>query len=131
MASMNRVTLIGNIGDKPTLRTTGTGKEVSNFSLATKEISLKDNQKTEQTEWHRIVVWGKTAQNCANYLDKGSLVCVEGRLQTRKFNKNGFDQYTTEIIASNVIFLSNSKKTQEPAQESSNTDAFPFSEIPF
>jgi single-strand DNA-binding protein len=106
MASVNKVILIGNLGKDPEVRYTQGGAAVANFSVATNEKWTKDGQTQEKTEWHRIVVWGKTAENCGQYLKKGRSVYIEGRLQTRKWtDKEGRDQYTTEIVAQFVQFL--------------------------
>ncbi|THB68226.1 MAG: single-stranded DNA-binding protein [Desulfovibrio sp.] len=106
-ASLNKVMLIGRLGRDPELRYTQSGTPVANFSMATDESYRgKDGNMVEQTEWHNIVVWNKQGENCANYLSKGRLVFVEGRLQTRKWqDKQGQDRYTTEIVASRVQFL--------------------------
>ncbi len=107
MASVNKVILIGNLGRDPELRYTASGQGVANFTLATNERWRdKDGNNQERTEWHRIVVWGKTAENCAQYLQKGRSVYVEGRLQTREWeDKEGNKRQTTEIVAQNVTFL--------------------------
>jgi single-strand DNA-binding protein len=107
MASVNRVILIGNLGRDPELRYTQSGSAVANFTLATNERWRdKDGNNQERTEWHRIVVWGRTAENCAQYLQKGRSVYVEGRLQTREWeDKDGNKRNTTEINALNVQFL--------------------------
>ena len=107
MASVNKVILIGNLGRDPELRYTASGQGVANFTLATNERWRdKDGANQERTEWHRIVVWGKTAENCAQYLQKGRSVYVEGRLQTREWeDKEGNKRQTTEIVAQNVTFL--------------------------
>lgn len=107
MASVNKVILIGNLGRDPELRFTQGGQAVANFSLATSEkFQGRDGQPKEQTEWHRIVVWGKTAENCAQYLAKGRSVYIEGRLQTRDWeDKDGNKRQTTEITAQRVQFL--------------------------
>ena len=105
--SVNKVLLIGRLGAKPEIRNTPGGNAVANFSVATNESWLdKSNQKQERTEWHRIVVWGKLAQLCYDYLDKGRQVYLEGRLQTRQWqDKDGATKYTTEVIATSVQFL--------------------------
>lgn len=106
--SVNKVILIGNLGKKPELRYTPGGKAVAQFNIATNERrGGKDGQAAqEHTEWHRIVVWDRTAENCAQYLDKGRSVYVEGRLQTREWtDKEGQKRYTTEIVAYTVQFL--------------------------
>lgn len=106
-AAVNKVILLGNLGADPELRNTQGGTPVCNFTLATNERVKKDDQWEDHTEWHRIVSWGKTAENVAKYLGKGSQVYLEGKLQTRKWqDKEGRDVYTTEIVAFNVQFLS-------------------------
>ena len=108
--SVNKVILIGNLGKKPELRYTPGGQAVANFTLATNErFGGKEGQPAqERTEWHRIVAWGRTAENCAQYLDKGRSVYIEGRLQTREWqDKEGQKRQTTEIVALTVQFLGN------------------------
>ena len=106
--SVNKVILIGNLGVKPELRYTPGGQAVANFRIATNERwGGRDGQPAqERTEWHNIVVWGKTAENCGKYLDKGRQVYIEGRLQTREWqDKEGQKRYTTEVVAQTVQFL--------------------------
>jgi single-strand DNA-binding protein len=107
MASVNKVILVGNLGRDPELRYTQSGQAVANFSLATTDrFSSRDGDRQERTEWHRIVTWGKTAENCAQYLAKGRSVYVEGRLQTNEWeDKEGQKRRTTEIVAQTVQFL--------------------------
>lgn len=117
MASMNRVTLVGNLGQNPELRYTQTQIPVANFSLATTE-SRTDAQgnKQDQTEWHRVIVWNKQAENVNKYLTKGSSVLVEGKITYRKWqDKNGQDRYTTDIIAQRVLFLNSRNQSQSQA----------------
>jgi len=106
--SVNKVILIGNLGAKPEIKYLPSGQAVCEMRLATNEVfNDKQQQRQERTEWHRVVVWGKTAENCAQYLDKGRSVYVEGRLQTRSWDdKNtGEKKYMTEIVANQVTFL--------------------------
>lgn len=108
MASgVNKVLLIGRLGGDPEVRYTTNGGAVANFNLATNENwTDKNGQKQERTEWHRVVVWGKMAELCGQYLSKGRQAYVEGRLQTREWNdKDGNKRYTTEIVAQNIQFL--------------------------
>ena len=108
MASgVNKVILIGRLGGDPEVRYTTNGGAVANFNLATNESwTDKSGQKQERTEWHRVVIWGKMAELCGQYLSKGRQAYVEGRLQTREWNdKEGNKRYTTEIIAQNIQFL--------------------------
>ena len=107
MAGVNKVILIGNLGRDPELRYTQNGQAVVNFTLATSENwTDKSGEKVERTEWHRIVVWGRVGELCAQYLSKGRTVYVEGRLQTREWeDKDGNKRSTTEINAQTVQFL--------------------------
>ncbi len=99
MASVNKVILIGNLGADPDKRFTGSGATVTTFNIATTERwNDKQGQKQEDTQWHRIVVWGKQAENCAQYLSKGRPCYIEGRLQTREWEKDGVKRYTTEVV---------------------------------
>lgn len=105
--SLNKVQLIGRIGRDPEMRYTPSGQPVAGFSLATDEsYTNKEGQKVEKTEWHRIVVWGKQAEFVGNYLGKGRLVYIEGKLETRKWtDKDNVEKYTTEIKAEKVVAL--------------------------
>lgn len=107
MASVNKVILIGNIGRDPETRYMPSGDAMVNLSLATTDQwKDKNGEKQEKTEWHRIVIFGKTAEIAGQYLRKGSQVYIEGRLQTRKFtNKDGQERYTTEIVADRMQML--------------------------
>lgn len=107
MSSLNKVILIGRIGRDPEMKHTPSGQPVANLSVATDEsYTSKDGQKVEKTEWHKIVVWGKQAEFCGNYLSKGRLAYIEGKLETRKWtDKDGAEKYTTEIRADRVLGL--------------------------
>ena len=108
MGSMNKVILIGNLGRDAELRYTQGGTAVATLNLATTETwrDKQSNQKKEQTEWHRVVLWGNMAENLQEYLTKGKQIAVEGKLQTRKWqDKDGHDKYTTEIRADRVTLL--------------------------
>jgi len=104
---VNKVILIGNLGADPEVRFTPGGQAVANFRIATSESwQDKNGQKQERTEWHRIVVWGKLAELCGEYLKKGRQCYVEGRLQTREWmDKENRKNYTTEVVANAVTFL--------------------------
>ncbi len=108
MASgVNKVILIGRLGNDPEVRYTSNGGAVANFNVATNESWVdKAGAKQERTEWHRVVVWGKLGELCGQYLSKGRQAFVEGRLQTREWtDKEGHKKYTTEIVAQNIQFL--------------------------
>jgi len=107
MPGINKVVLIGNLGRDPEVRYTTDGTAVATFSIATSE-TWKDKatgEKRERTEWHRIVAWRRLGEICGEYLSKGRQVYVEGKLQTRSWEKDGVTRYTTEIVASDVQFL--------------------------
>jgi single-strand DNA-binding protein len=118
MASVNKVILVGRLGKDPELKYTPAGVAVANFSMATSEVFVgKDGQKNETTEWHNIVVWNKTAENCSKYLTKGKQAYIEGKLQTRSWDdkQTGQKRYATDIVAHTVQFL-DSQKQQGPAE---------------
>jgi len=104
---VNKVILIGNLGADPEVRFTPGGQAVANFRIATSDNwTDKNGQKQERTEWHRIVVWGKLAELCGEYLKKGRQCYIEGRLQTREWtDKENRKNYTTEVVANGVTFL--------------------------
>jgi single-strand DNA-binding protein len=124
MGSLNKVQLIGRLGKAPQLRQISGDKSVANFSLAT---STRFNDK-EQTEWHNVTAWGKTAENAAKYLVKGSEVYVEGRLQTRSYDKDGQKHYATSIVAEQIIFLGGgkSKGQSQEQQPQGDSEDMPF-----
>lgn len=107
MSSVNKVILVGRLGKDPEVRYTPSGASVANFSLATDETwKDKNGEKQQRTEWHNIVVWGKLAEICGQYLTKGKLVYLEGRLQTREWDdKDGNKRRTTEVVASDMVML--------------------------
>ena len=103
MAGINKVILVGNLGAKPEIKYASNGNAISNLSVATSESWTDKNtgQKQERTEWHRVSLFGKVAEIAGQYLDKGSKVYVEGKLQTRKWqDQSGQDRYTTEVVIS-------------------------------
>ena len=106
MGSVNKVILIGNLGADPELKYTPTSRPLCNLRIATTEVYKdKGGQRQEKTEWHRVTVWGDQAENCSKYLAKGSSVYVEGRLQTRTYDKDGQKHYATDVVADRVVFL--------------------------
>ena len=114
MAGLNKVMLIGNLGRDPEIRYSQQGLAVVNFSIATSEQWTDKNtgDRQEKTEWHRIVSFGKQAEILEKYLSKGSSVFIEGRLQTRNWEKDGQTHYTTEIVVSNFQFLGGRQDSQ-------------------
>jgi single-strand DNA-binding protein len=107
MQGVNKVILIGRLGQDPEVRMTPNGQAVCSLRLATSESWTKDGNKEERTEWHRIVVWGRQAELAGKYLKKGRSCFVEGKLQTRSWDdqQSGQKRYSTEIVASNIQFL--------------------------
>ena len=153
MASINKAIVIGNLGVDPEIRYTQSGSAVCNLRVATHERwTGKDGEPGERTEWHNIVVFGKQAENCEKYLEKGRQVYVEGRLQTRKWeDRDGNDRYTTEIVANEMQMLDSRgsqdagggmgqgggqpRQTQQPQRQPQPAqpvpDEFPEDDIPF
>ena len=133
--SLNKAILIGYLGRDPEMRYSPSGQPVANFSIATDEsYKDKDGQKVQKTEWHRIVVWGKQAEFCGNFLSKGCLVYIEGKIETRKWtDKDGAEKYTTEIKAVTIQALDKKPDgqhaPQQPAQQynaNDDMDGSPF-----
>ncbi len=130
--SLNKVQLIGNLGKDPELKYTPSGVAVATFSIATSE-SWKDQEgnQQEKTEWHNIVAWRKLAEICGEYLKKGKKVYIEGKLQTRNYEKDGIKRYVTEIVADQLIMLDGGGGTGKGASASSVSEAAPMvSEAP-
>ena len=127
---VNKVILVGNLGQKPEMRYTATQTAVANLSIATTE-SWKDKESGEnrdKTEWHRVVFFGNLAEIAEKYLDKGSSIYVEGKIQTRKWqDKDGNDRYTTEILGNQLTMLG-SRNTSDPSMNQDNNSDTPFPE---
>lgn len=105
----NRVQLIGNVGNDPEVKTFDGGKKVANLTIATNESYRNDKgEKVEQTEWHRVVAWGKTAEIIEKYVSKGKEIAVDGKLTHRSYDdKNGEKRYITEVVVSEITLLGN------------------------
>ena len=108
MGSVNKAILVGNLGRDAEMRFTSGGTPVATVSLATTErFNDREGNKKEDTQWHRVILWGKTAETLQDYLTKGKQIYVEGKLQTRKWkDKDGNDKYTTEVRGDRVVLLS-------------------------
>ena len=121
--SLNKIFLIGRLGRDPEVRSTSTGQDVANFTLATDESYIANNgEKIEKTEWHRIVAWGKQAEFAANYLNKGSLIFIEGKIESRKWkDQSGIEKSTTEIIAAKITGLDSKKIDQDEQRITKDT----------
>lgn len=124
--SVNKVILVGRLGQDPEVRYTPSGSAVANFSVATNEAwTDKNNQKQERTEWHRVVVWGKLAELCKQYLQKGRQCYVEGRLQTRSWqDKDGTTKYSTEVQAQSIQFLGGNAGEGKSMNQAPNNNNF-------
>lgn len=135
---LNKVMLIGRLGGDPEVRYTTSGTQVTNFTLATNERwTGADGNKQDRTEWHRIVTFGKLAEICGKYLNKGKLVYIGGRIQTRQWeDRDGNKRYTTEIVAQEMQMLSGGPQDQQdrsfesqppgPPDQSGIDDDIPF-----
>ena len=106
-AMKNRVQLIGNVGNDPEIKNLDGGKKLANLTIATNESYKNEKgEKVEQTEWHRVVAWGKTAEIIEKYITKGNQVAIEGKLSHRSYDdKNGEKRYITEVVVSEVLML--------------------------
>jgi len=137
MAGINKVILLGNLGQDPETRFTAGGTAVCKFSLATsRKFTGKDGQKQEKTEWHRIVTWGKLAEICGKYLTKGKQVVIEGRIEYGSYEKDGIKHYTTDIIAENMTMLGgngqgNGNQSREEEPFGPPPGGVPEDDIPF
>lgn len=126
--------VIGRLGADPELRSTGNGTKVATLSIATSErYKDRNGEKQEKTEWHRVVAWSRLAEICADYLKKGSLVYIEGPIQTREWeDKDGQKRYTTEIKALSMQMLgSKDEPANKPANKPANEPANDKDDMPF
>ena len=107
-AIKNRVQLIGNVGNDPEIKNLEGGKKLANLSIATNEVYYRENgDKVEQTQWHRVTAWGKTAELIEKFVTKGKEIAIEGKLTHRSYDdKDGNKRYITEVVANEVLFLS-------------------------
>lgn len=133
---LNRVLLIGRLGKSPELRYTQSGQPILNLRLATTESYVdRDKERQERTEWHSVVMWGRRGEALDKFLDKGSKICVEGRLQTRSWEgKDGGKRYSTEVVATNIVLLGGGKRRDEQRNEGPQEDVggnFGDDDIPF
>ena len=134
MSSLNKVQLIGRLGKDPDVRHLDSGITVCNFSIATSEsYTNKTGEKVEQTEWHNIVAWGKLAEIIEKWVTKGMLIYIEGKLKTRKWEKDGQTHYATEIFADSMQMLSKSepKEQSQPVQQNTSQQEPEGNDLPF
>jgi single-strand DNA-binding protein len=125
VAGLNEVRLIGYLGADPDLRQTANGTDVATISVATTRHYLdRDEKPVEETEWHRVVLWGKTAANAATYLRKGSLVYVSGRLRTQKWTDDkAIDRWTTDVVCEQLQYLDRAPASGRPHPSELGTEA--------
>ena len=131
-SGINKVILVGNLGQDPEVKFTAGGAAVTTLSIATSD-SWKDKDSgmdKERTEWHRVVLWRRLAEIAGEYLKKGSKVYVEGQLQTRKWEQEGQTRYTTEIIARDIQFLDSRGSANTSNQEGAETKEEPAPDVP-
>jgi len=114
MSDVNKVFVLGNLGRDPEYKFTDGGKPVARLSVATTRrwTNRESGETVEETEWHRVTVWGKQAEMCDKFLSKGNKVHVEGRLRTSSWEKDGEKRYSTEIVAESISFLSMDRERQ-------------------
>ena len=124
---VNRVTLLGNLGADPEIRYTAGGTAVATLRLATTEqYKDKDGNKQENTEWHRVILWGRLGEICGELLEKGSKVYIEGKNQTREWtDQNGVKKYTTEVVAKEMKALSRRRSDGQHNPGGSSPDDYP------
>lgn len=121
---LNKVLLIGNLGRDPEMRSLPSGQPVANFSLATtRKWKDRDGNRKEETEWHNIVVFGRQAEIAGQYLTKGKQIYIEGRIQTRNYEKDGVKHYRTEIICDNFQMLGGRGGAAAPSADSGGAPA--------
>lgn len=123
---VNKTILLGSLGADPETRTTQSGMTVTKLRLATNERVKKGDTWEDHTEWHRVTCFGRTAENVAKYCKKGKTLFIEGHLRTTKYQKDGIDTYSTEVIADEVKFLGGGQR-----EESGGGGAGPDDEVPF
>jgi single-strand DNA-binding protein len=133
MASLNKVMLIGNVGKDPEMRFTPTGSPVTSFSVATnRTYNTPEGEKKQETEWFSIVAWSKLAELCNQYLTKGKLIYVEGRLQTRTWDgTDGQKHSRTEVVASQVLFLDKAGTGAPTEQKGEEPESGDSGDLPF
>ena len=117
MAGVNKVILIGNLGADPELKYTPSGVPVINVNMATSESWTKDGEKKSKTEWHKLVFWRKVAEIVGQYAKKGSTLYIEGKLQTRSWEKEGEKRYTTEVVVDRMEMIGGRGEKKEESQQ--------------
>jgi len=123
---LNSVHLIGNLGADPETRTTASGTVVCNLRIATTSTVKRGTEFVEETDWHRVVVFGKQAESCGRILRKGRQVSIVGRIKYGSYEKDGVKHYTTEVLADRVLFLGGARSDGGPVGPDGGSDDIPF-----
>ncbi len=125
MPSLNKVTIIGNVGSEPEMRFTPNGRPVTSFSVATNWVySTPEGERKQETEWFNVVTWNRLAEQCNQFLAKGRLVYAEGRIHTRAWEgQDGQQHYRSEVIANRVIFLDRRSPGTLPEEKTEDAGA--------
>lgn len=138
MASLNKVFLLGSLGRDVDFKTTAGGTSVASFSMATSEkVKDKDGTWSDRTEWHNVTLWAKNAEVARDYLSKGKMVLIEGRITTEKYQKDGRDVYSTKIVGERMQLLSPKSDSSQGAKPQDTGNSYqepqfnPDDEIPF
>lgn len=124
--NLNKAMLMGRLGHPPSMRESSAGTAVCKFSLATNHRQKSGDKWEDVTTWHNVTCFGKTAENCKQYLDKGSAVLVEGRIENSKYEKDGETKYYSQVIAESVKFLSSKQDKQDSDVVPVENDNTPF-----
>jgi len=133
MASLNKVMIIGNLGTDPEMRFTPSGQPVTSFRIASsRTFTTPEGERKQETEWFTVVAWSKLAELCNQFLSKGRMAYVEGRLRTRSWeDKEGIKRFSTEVIANQVIFLDRAGAAPLPEEAAEGGEEVPPEELPF
>lgn len=133
MASLNKVMIIGNLGTDPEMRFTPGGQPVTSFRMASsRTFTTPEGERKQETEWFTVVAWSKLAELCNQFLSKGRMAYVEGRLKTRSWeDKEGIKRFSTEVIANQVIFLDRAGAAPLPDEAADGGEEVPPEELPF
>lgn len=132
MSSVNKVLILGRLGQDPEVRSMPDGSQVASFSLATSTVSAKNGERKEYTEWHRCSAFNKAADVVAQYLKKGNQCFVEGSLRTRKWqDKDGHEKSTTEVVVGRLVLLGGKSESSASDYARASGGSFPDDDIPF